>query len=270
MKHILFFFVGLITVSSALAEQYVVPAGRVNFRSSANFSGTGNVLQVLTEGQRMVMNNDHGTHIEATLIPQGTKGFIWKAYLELANTHDFIAPPTEAAVTLPETSLGVPMCGCTNGCRRSSRYGMRTHPISGRRRLHAGCDMAAPNGQAVFAAAAGRVKFAANNDGYGKTIDIEHTSRLRSNNGRMYNNGFTSRYAHLKTILVSRGQQVQKGQKIGLVNTTGSSTGNHLHFEISVNGSTVDPEGFFNAGDISRACGSNGQPAGTGSTSTAQ
>ncbi len=100
----------------------------------------------------------------------------------------------------------------------NSSYGMRLHPISGTWRMHAGTDFKANTGTPVYAITTGKVKFAAWNGGMGKEVEIKH------------DNGFTSVYAHLNSISVSRGATVKKGQRIGGVGSTGYSTGPHLHF----------------------------------------
>jgi murein DD-endopeptidase MepM/ murein hydrolase activator NlpD len=113
----------------------------------------------------------------------------------------------------------------------SSNYGYRTHPIYKTRRLHAGVDLAAPNGTPVYAAESGVVTVAQSWSGYGNCIIIDHGG------------GLMTLYAHLKPggILVEKGEQVKRGQKIGLVGMTGTATGYHLHFEVRKNGEPVDP-----------------------------
>lgn len=117
----------------------------------------------------------------------------------------------------------------------SSNYGYRVHPIYKTRRLHAGVDLAAPNGTPVYAAESGVVTVAQSWSGYGNCIIIDHGG------------GLMTLYAHLKPggILVEKGEQVKRGQKIGLVGMTGTATGYHLHFEVRKNGEPVDPMPYF-------------------------
>lgn len=259
-----------IFASSAFAgSEWQVIGNNVNFRSSANFRGQDNIIKQLDEGQKMTVTNETDKYVEAVLSPTGEKGFIWKKYVEMATTHEFTPPPVDAGVELPSTNLSPPMCGCST-CRVTDKYGMRTHPITGNRKMHTGCDIgtrgAAPK---VYAVADGIVTFAGTNGGYGKTIDIQHQSKITTPSGKSYDSGVTSRYAHLKSIApgISKNARVKKGQYIGVVNSTGLSNGNHLHIELSIKGGqTIDPEGFFSVADTTKECGSDGAPVGSRAT----
>lgn len=267
MAKIAFLFVFMISLLAS-AEEYMVSGERVNFRSSAKFRGSENIVKTLLEGDRLVLVKDHGDYIEATLVPDGTKGFVWKDYVELSNTHDYykstsnafptVTPDTEDPNISKNDAIGLPMCGCTS-CRRGSPYGIRNHPIHKKRKLHRGCDIPANRGTFVYAIADGKVKFSGNNDGYGKVVDIEHLSMLKGKDGKVISNrGYTTRSAHLLRTLVSKGQTVKKGQKIGQVNSTGLSTGHHLHFEIAVTGTTIDPERVIDIDDTKKSCSAVG------------
>lgn len=102
----------------------------------------------------------------------------------------------------------------------SSAFGWRTHPITGTQRMHSGTDIAAPMGTPVLAAYPGEVETADSLGGYGLTVILRHLDGTQE-----------SRYAHLSQILVQPGQWVEQGAVIGLVGSTGFSTGPHLHFE---------------------------------------
>ncbi len=117
----------------------------------------------------------------------------------------------------------------------SSYYGMRTHPISGKREMHKGIDFASKLGKPVVAVAKGVVTFAGERSGYGKVVDIEH------------GNGITTRYAHNSKLLVSAGDTVEKGFQVAEVGTSGRSTGPHVHFEVLKNGRQVNPIKFIRA-----------------------
>jgi murein DD-endopeptidase MepM/ murein hydrolase activator NlpD len=111
----------------------------------------------------------------------------------------------------------------------TSPYGYRTHPIFGDSRLHTGIDIGAAYGAPVISADAGTVAYVGAMSGYGNVIVIDHGGGL----GTTYN--------HLSAFAVSTGQQVGRGVPIGNVGCTGYCTGPHLHFEVRINGSPVDP-----------------------------
>lgn len=113
--------------------------------------------------------------------------------------------------------------------RLTSGFGMRVHPITGRRRMHAGVDIAAPTGTPIRAAAAGRVIIAGYMGGYGYTVVVDHGG------------GYSTLYGHCSSLLVRVGQQVRQGQQIARMGSTGMSTGPHLHFEVRINGRPVNP-----------------------------
>jgi murein DD-endopeptidase MepM/ murein hydrolase activator NlpD len=113
--------------------------------------------------------------------------------------------------------------------RVTSNFGMRTHPISGRRKMHTGIDYAAPTGTPVWSVGSGTVVFAGWKGGYGKTIEVKHAG------------GVKTRYGHLSRINVKVGQGVRQHQTLGAVGSTGYSTGPHLHFEYLVGGQFVPP-----------------------------
>lgn len=120
-----------------------------------------------------------------------------------------------------------------SGGRVSSSYGRRKAPTKGASTNHAGIDWATPTGTAVMASSGGTVTRAGWGSGYGYVVYIRHEG------------GRETRYGHLSKVLVSPGQQVKQGQKIALSGNTGRSTGPHLHFELRVNGSPVNPLSYF-------------------------
>lgn len=126
--------------------------------------------------------------------------------------------------------FGFPLTSYT---RISSNYGYRIHPITGTKKLHTGIDYAAPYGTSILAAEDGVVLTAGWNSGYGYCVTINHGG------------GYVTLYGHCSSLLVSAGQKVTKGQTIAKVGSTGNSTGNHLHFEVRINGATVNPAGYL-------------------------
>ncbi len=115
----------------------------------------------------------------------------------------------------------------------TSEFGMRFHPTLKVNKLHTGMDIGAPRGAKVVAANAGTVIRATTNASYGNYVMIDHGG------------GYTTLYAHMSVLSVSKGDKVTKGQQVGKVGSTGYSTGNHLHFEVLVGGEWVNPMNYF-------------------------
>ena len=115
----------------------------------------------------------------------------------------------------------------------ASPFGYRTDPITGEQAFHAGVDFAAACGTPIHAADSGVIFAAGPNGGYGNATIINHGA------------GLATLYGHQSSIAVSVGQVVERGQVIGSVGSTGKSTGCHLHFEVRVNGSPVNPMGYL-------------------------
>lgn len=111
-----------------------------------------------------------------------------------------------------------------------SGFGWRIHPIHRVRKMHAGIDFTAPQGTPIYATGNGKVvRVRHDKRGYGLNIIIDHGY------------GYQTLYAHLSKTLIKQGQAVTKGQKIGLVGSTGTSTAPHLHYEVRMYGKPVDP-----------------------------
>lgn len=108
-------------------------------------------------------------------------------------------------------------------------YGYRVSPFTGQREMHEGLDVAAPNGTPILATADGVVSFVGPLAAFGNVVFINH------------GHGFTTFYAHASTTRVKEGQQVNRGQVVAYVGTTGRTTGPHVHYEVQVNGATVNP-----------------------------
>lgn len=113
------------------------------------------------------------------------------------------------------------------------QFGMRNHPIYGRFRMHQGIDLGADRGTEVYATGDGTVDLNHNLSGYGLQILVDHGF------------GYQTRYAHLSKILVEPGQKVKRGELIGLVGSTGTSTSPHLHYEVIYRGLHVNPINYF-------------------------
>lgn len=115
----------------------------------------------------------------------------------------------------------------------SSGFGVRRDPINNRRDFHKGIDIPRPSGTEVLAWSAGIVVKAGWRKGYGKTVDILHAD------------GVTTRYSHLRRILVQEGWQIVAGAVLGQIGRTGRTSGANLHFEVIVDGKTIDPTSYI-------------------------
>jgi len=115
----------------------------------------------------------------------------------------------------------------------TSSFGFRTSPITGRRQLHEGLDIANRSGTQVVAPANGTVIYQGYQGGYGRTVKIQHGY------------GYVTLYGHLSKYEVKKGQRVKKGDIIGYVGNSGRSTGPHLHYEVRVNGVPTNPRKYL-------------------------
>ncbi len=119
----------------------------------------------------------------------------------------------------------------------TSSFGVRSDPFSGQRAMHAGVDIAGPLGTPIYATADALVGRTGWVGGYGNLVELEH--------GR----GIQTRYGHLSQIMVAPGTRIKRGQLIALMGSTGRSTGNHLHYEVRIDGKAVSPIPFLQGAD---------------------
>jgi len=142
-----------------------------------------------------------------------------------------VAPPVKAEIedagpVMRQIAFAAPV----KGYAINSKFGLRKLTIEARARAHKGVDIAAPKGTGVFTAAEGQVvRTGYEAGGYGNFIEVRHP------------NGMSTLYGHLSRIDIARGMAVAAGQRIGLVGSTGYSTGPHLHFEVRRDGAQVNP-----------------------------
>jgi murein DD-endopeptidase MepM/ murein hydrolase activator NlpD len=116
----------------------------------------------------------------------------------------------------------------------ASGFGMRLHPILKVKKMHTGVDFTAPKGSPIYSTGDGIVSLVATEfGGYGKYVEIDHGF------------GFVTRYAHMNDFSVKKGQRVKRGDKIGTVGNTGSSTAPHVHYEVMKDGRYVNPVNYF-------------------------
>ena len=148
-----------------------------------------------------------------------------------------VPPTTRPTAPSDNSGSSTPVSGGwkvpINYTAMTSAFGWRIHPIYGTRKFHYGVDLAAPTGTPIYATRSGTVSTASYNGSAGYYVQINH------------GDGFRSIYMHMTHYVVSAGQNVSQGQVIGYCGSTGGSTGPHLHFGISYNGSYVNPANYI-------------------------
>ena len=120
-------------------------------------------------------------------------------------------------------------CPLTSKFRYTSMFGPRPDPITGAKSFHTGVDMACPTGTPIYSSSTGTVAFVGYSNIFGNYIIVKHP------------NGYQTLYGHMSSTIAKKGQTVSQGTKLGLVGSTGYSTGSHLHFTVYKNGHLVDP-----------------------------
>ena len=188
-----------------------------------------------------------GIEADRLVAPAGAKSAIGGPYIPLKV--DPGAPAFDKAVTSAERALVAqdrlmrlmpfmplrrPLTGEANV---TSPFGYRADPFLGRPALHPGVDLVQEYGAPIKATGAGKVIHAGPFGGYGNMVEIDH------------GNGLTTRYGHMSAVLVEEGQEINPGDELGRLGSTGRSTGPHLHYEVRQDGEPVDPTRFLRAGE---------------------
>ncbi|UZK67359.1 M23 family metallopeptidase [Sphingomonas sp. M1-B02] len=155
---------------------------------------------------------------------------------------------------LEQTVISIPSMQPVDKLIFTSSFGVRSDPFRGTAAMHAGVDIPGAIGTPIYATADGVISHAGRQGGYGNLVQVNH--------GR----GIETRYGHLSKILVADNSRVRRGQIIGLMGSTGRSTGSHLHYEVRVDGKAVNPVPFLQTGEYlasvqDRAQGGIGGPA---------
>ncbi len=187
-----------------------------------------------------VLNNDEQTYLKQIKDLEKTENeiqaTILKAQADAAHAAAVKAQlqrEAAAKLALNQTYTGGMIWPLPGYTKLSSGYINRTNPISGRREFHTGLDIPAPRGTTIVAASAGVVIISGTNlGGFGYSVVIDHGG------------GISTQYSHCSKLLVKVGDSVSQGDKIALVGSTGYSTGNHLHFEVHVNGAHTNPTAY--------------------------
>ncbi|WP_337190224.1 M23 family metallopeptidase [Erythrobacter ramosus] len=208
------------SAASAILVSAAAPA-LANTANSATTTASADVTQPLREGQPEVV--DTGDARFKSIFSS------WTAMERTSPTFGSGEEVTAYSSPIPQRAVSVPSRMPLEGASLTSGFGMRTHPVLGGRRAHAGIDLAAPTGTPVYATADGVIGRADWYSSYGLYISINHGAAMET------------RYAHLSRLAVAAGDNVKKGDLIGYVGSTGRSTGPHLHYEVRVEGLAVNP-----------------------------
>ncbi len=139
--------------------------------------------------------------------------------------------------SIESSSISIPSMQPVQHVSFTSHFGVRSDPFRGTAAMHAGVDIPGEMGTPIYATADGIVSHAGRQGGYGNLVEINH--------GR----GLETRYGHLSKILVADNTRVRRGQIIGLMGSTGRSTGTHLHYEVRLDGHAINPIPFIQSGE---------------------
>ena len=180
-----------------------------------------------------VVQADNGFSIEKLLAQLGVRQAAVGGPFVAVGSNKGAQLPDEQVVKLMKT---LPLTAPLDKYNFESPFGVRHDPFNGRAAMHTGVDLSGPYKTPVMSTAPGTVVFAGYSTGYGKLVEIDH------------GNGIHTKYGHLNRILVNVGQKIGKHNPIGLLGSSGRSTGPHVHYEVVVNGTPQDPEKFLEAG----------------------
>lgn len=177
---------------------------------------TGENLNTIAQKYSITLENLlDANDLSSSVIQKGTVLFIPGAKLDSSSLRDAMGESFKMPVKAK--------------WRLTSPYGYRADPFTGQRKFHTGIDMAAPLGTKIYAAMAGKVATTGFNNVFGNYVIISH------------GNGYQSLYAHLQKYTVRAGQFIDQGAQLGLMGSTGYSTGSHLHLSIYKNGKHINP-----------------------------
>jgi murein DD-endopeptidase MepM/ murein hydrolase activator NlpD len=216
----------MMKLAAVACSAILVSAAAPAFANTANSAATttttsADIVQPLRDADGTVVENGD-TRFKSLFAS-------WTAIERTAPTVGATEAAPAFSSPIPQRGISVPSRMPLEGASLTSGFGMRTHPVLGGRRQHAGIDLAAPTGTPVYATGDGIVGRADWYSSYGLYISINHGASMET------------RYAHLSRLAVAAGDNVKKGDLIGYVGSTGRSTGPHLHYEVRVEGLAVNP-----------------------------
>ena len=216
---------GLSNISTLIAVNNISNARRLQAGEVIKIPSTDGIVHVVKKNENLAgIASKYGVTVESLLDVNDLSSD------KLQIGQNIFIPGARLDTNSLKMALGeLFKCPITAKWRLSSPYGNRADPFTGVKKFHTGMDMAAPTGTPVKAALDGKVVAVSYNQVYGNYVIISHI------------NGYQTLYAHLHSATVKAGQYLQQGQKLGLVGSTGYSTGPHLHFTVYKNGKLVNP-----------------------------
>ncbi|GIO40070.1 hypothetical protein J41TS12_49310 [Paenibacillus antibioticophila] len=229
------------TIESKMAELEQLEADMKAITSGGRkSSGTGNIL---TDSDKSMEHADTEGGVGGEAIPlsdEEVSMLIEETKLSISSSLEEM-PELQSRMEQTKTNLKkykemmtiLPTYWPTESVRITSTFGTRRDPFNGTLTSHNGIDIGGPSGDPVYAAAHGTVTDTGYSSARGNYITVSHPSGVKTN------------YMHLKEISVSKGDAVKQGDTIGLLGSTGRSTGPHLHFEVIKQGTPVDPINYL-------------------------
>jgi murein DD-endopeptidase MepM/ murein hydrolase activator NlpD len=175
-------------------------------------------------------SEDDGPYADISEADMNAMGASDAGFQNLFSTWKKMDDVTRTAVFIPS---GRPV----NKLILTSNFGVRSDPFNGHARMHKGIDIPGPKGTPIYATADGIVARSGWVNGYGNMVEITH------------GNGMETRYGHMSKLIVEPNSRVRRGQIIGLMGSTGRSTGSHLHYEVRVDGQAINPLPFVAGAD---------------------
>lgn len=217
---------GLSNISTLIAVNNISNARKLQVGEVLKIPSTDGVIHTVAKNENLNgIASKYGVAIETLLDVNDLSTSVLKAGQNL-----FIPGARLDSYSLKMALGELFKCPITAKWRLSSPYGNRADPFTGVKKFHTGMDMAAPTGTPVKATLDGKVVAVSFNQVYGNYVIVSHI------------NGYQSLYAHLHAATVKVGQRINQGEKLGLVGSTGYSTGPHLHFTVYKNGKLVNPQ----------------------------
>lgn len=217
---------GLSNISTLIAVNNISNARKLQVGEVLKIPSTDGVIHTVTKNENLNgIASKYGVSIETLLDVNDLSTSVLKVGQNL-----FIPGARLDSYSLKMALGELFKCPITAKWRLTSPYGNRADPFTGVKKFHTGMDMAAPTGTPVKATLDGKVVAVSFNQVYGNYVIVSHI------------NGYQSLYAHLHAATVKVGQRINQGEKLGLVGSTGYSTGPHLHFTVYKNGKLVNPQ----------------------------